>query len=200
MEDIFKGVFVKSAKKSLVKEIQLPSRNSNKITNFPGREDNKVISLQNSNFRVFDSNFALEVKNNRPELWSFGVQTLTDTFFDLLIEVVNNNGTPQNLMQEKAILVREAYGARHFSDFILDDVIKQVKFLVIGSRGEIFMKDVINNRLIGDASEKSLDVWGGILDPNSSTIQKHKKNEVKKEVALDIIKTFSIDYLIKEII
>ena len=114
-------------------------------TNFPSEGDDLKVSLRNSDYQVFDVDFAERIKNDYPEIWRLGGNTLGNTQYTRLTKVVDQ-GEVISETDEKAVRLREAWAARHFKDFRIAGVVAQMKWLVVGSRGEKYMKDLIKER------------------------------------------------------
>lgn len=113
------------------------------ITNFPRKDNNKPVCLQNSRFPLFDLAFALKLKRDHPRLWSLGGNVLGNEQFALLSRIVRQGGYPRNEEQEKAIRLREGWAARHHRDFRPPGVVAQIKWLAVGEQGERAMKRVL---------------------------------------------------------
>jgi hypothetical protein len=58
--------------------------------------------------------------------------------------VVKRNGAVETTGEERAVRLREAWAARHTGDHRLAGVVAQIKWYVVGSRGEGHMKEVIS--------------------------------------------------------
>tara|TARA_R100000329_G_scaffold69099_2_gene60534 strand:- start:15434 stop:18223 length:2790 start_codon:yes stop_codon:yes gene_type:complete len=122
-------------------------------TNFPKQGDDKKISLRNSNYPLFDRNFAAAIKKDDPKIWKAGGNIEGNNSYNLLLRALDGDDSPAVLRKIKE---REAWAARHFEDgaqFKTGDkkarpsniagVVAQIKWLVIGTLGEQKMKDVI---------------------------------------------------------
>jgi len=113
-------------------------------TNFPADGDDEIVSLDNSQWAIFDPEYAERLKLEYPQIWSAGGNVLGNRQFRRLRPIaLRDNREPETRTEEEAIRLREAWGARHFEDFRLAGVVAQIKWLVIGSRGERYMKDLI---------------------------------------------------------
>lgn len=122
-------------------------------TNFPKKGDDKKISLRNSNYPLFDRNFAASIKKDDPKIWKAGGNIEGNNSYRLLLRALDGDDSPAVLRKIKE---REAWAARHFEDggqFKSGDkkarpsniagIVAQMKWLVIGTLGEQRMKDAI---------------------------------------------------------
>ena len=116
-------------------------------TNFPKAGDDKAVSLRNSEYPIFDRAFADKLKDEYPEIWRKGGNVLGDTQYNRLSKVLDQNGKVETETDERAVRLREAWAARHIEDFRLPGVVAQIKWFVIGSKGEQYMKDLINEEI-----------------------------------------------------
>ena len=122
-------------------------------TNFPTKDDDKKVSLRNSNYPQFDYDFIAGVKENDPDIYKAGGNIRGNESFNLWTKARNGEETDGVI---RWIKEREAWAARHFEDgaqFKSGDkagrpsniagVIAQMKWGVIGTLGEQKMKDVV---------------------------------------------------------
>tara|TARA_R100000654_G_scaffold821_4_gene3166 strand:+ start:373 stop:3447 length:3075 start_codon:yes stop_codon:yes gene_type:complete len=122
-------------------------------TDFPKKGDDKKISLRNSNYPLFDRNFAASIKEDDPKIWKAGGNIEGNNSYRLLLRALDGDDSPAVLRKIKE---RESWAARHFEDggqFKSGDkkarpsniagIVAQMKWLVIGTLGEQKMKDVI---------------------------------------------------------
>ena len=116
-------------------------------TNFPAMGDNEAVSLRNSKYKLFPADYAANIKESYPAIWSKGGNILGNQQYTLLSRILKNNGTPETENQEEAVRLREAWAARHEKDFRLAGVVAQMKWYVIGSRGLDHMKQVIETEI-----------------------------------------------------
>jgi HK97 family phage portal protein len=115
------------------------------ITNFPKQGDDKKISLRNSKYRAFDVDFAEDLKENWPQIWKRGGNIEGNNQYRRLLPIVKRDDkSAQTDTEEMAIKKREAWAARHLQDFRLAGTVAQIKWFVIGERGESYMKKLIN--------------------------------------------------------
>ncbi len=116
-------------------------------TNFPKSGDDLKVSLRNSEYPIFDRDFADMIKSDYPSIWERGGNILGNKQYSRLTKVLDQGGVVESETDEEAIRLREAWGARHFEDFRLAGVVAQMKWYVIGSRGEKYMKDLIREEI-----------------------------------------------------
>lgn len=115
-------------------------------TDFPKKGDDKKVSLRNSNFDLFDRDFAENIKENYPDIWNKGGNIEGNNQYRRLTNVLAN-GKVETETDEMAVRKREAWGARHFENKNIAGVIAQIKWLVVGSRGEKYMKDLVREEI-----------------------------------------------------
>lgn len=108
-------------------------------TNFPKPGENRAVSLRNSNYARFDLACALKLAESCPDVW--GKKGLAQ--FKILSRVQKQGGSPATKAEEKAVRLREAWAAKHYSDHRSEGVVAQTKWLVVGELGEAGMKKVI---------------------------------------------------------
>lgn len=121
-------------------------------TNFPNKGDDKKISLRNSEEPQFDYYFALNIKEQTPEIWSAGGNIRGNEAFMLWGRA--RDGQDTEAIREW-IKERESWIKRHFEDgkqfegdidpnlSNVGGVVAQIKWGTIGTLGEQGMKDVI---------------------------------------------------------
>lgn len=144
-----------------------------KQTNFPKRGDDKKISLRNSEYPLFDREFAKTIKEEHPEIWRAGGNIEGNRSFRLLIDHLDNGNDSTTVLNK--IKEREAWSARHFRDGSafkdpskspnlsnIAGVVAQMKWLTIGTLGEQGMKDVVME-VVKKREDKSLDDDGMYL-------------------------------------
>jgi len=117
------------------------------VTDFPKKGDDRKISLRNSRFRTFDSDFAEMVRTEHPEIWRLGGNIEGNAQYRRLRPVVANRGVPDTDTQIAAVRKREAWAARHRGDFRIAGVVAQIKWFVVGDRGVAHMKKTIRDRI-----------------------------------------------------
>ena len=144
-----------------------------KQTNFPKRGDDKKISLRNSDYPLFDREFAKTIKEEHPEIWRAGGNIEGNRSFRLLIDHLDNGNDSTTVLNK--IKEREAWSARHFRDGSafkdpskspnlsnIAGVVAQMKWLTIGTLGEQGMKDVVME-VVKKREGKSIDEEGMYL-------------------------------------
>lgn len=114
------------------------------VSNFPKEGDDKPVHLDNSNYAVFDAEYAADIKANYPEIWDAGGNIEGNDQYDRLTPVVERGGKPDTDTEIEAVRKREAWAARHFADFQLAGVVAQMKWFVVGEQGEAEMKAVMD--------------------------------------------------------
>ncbi|NDC55740.1 MAG: hypothetical protein EBZ69_02850 [Alphaproteobacteria bacterium] len=113
------------------------------ITDFPEAGGDTPVSLDNSRYAVFPVREATQLQEDYPSVWGAGGNIRGNDQFRILAPVAERGGEPRTEAERDAIKLREAWAARHAEDFRLPGVIAQVKWLVVGSRGLEYMRDVI---------------------------------------------------------
>ena len=151
-------------------------------TNFPSKGDDKKISLKNSEEPQFDYDFALNIKEQTPEIWSSGGNIRGNEAFMLWGRA--REGQDTEAIKEW-IKERESWIKRHFEDgkqfegdtepnlSNVGGVVAQIKWGTIGTLGERGMKDVIlelTKKLEGKKEENQV----------SDDVKKGLENKVKE--------------------
>ena len=114
-------------------------------TNYPADGDDDPVDLDASQWAIFDPDYAEMLKTRYPQIWSEGGNVLGNRQYRRLRPIATRSDkTAQTRTEEEAIRLREAWGARHLDDFRLPGVVAQIKWFVVGSRGEKYMKDLID--------------------------------------------------------
>lgn len=147
------GTFVDPAIENARAELIEFSRLSEKIsqlyfakdlTDFPKKGDNKKISLKNSEYSQFDYSYAKKIKESYPKIWKKGGNIRGNDAFDLWGKARGNS-------QSNAVLdwidEREAWAARHYKDKNINGVVAAMKWGVVISRGESYMKELIDKEI-----------------------------------------------------
>ena len=114
------------------------------VTDFPTEGDDKKVSLRNSSYGVFDPAYARAIKEDFPDIWEAGGNIEGNDQYRRLTPVVARGGAVETETEEEAVRKREAWAARHEKNFRLPGVVAQMKWYVVGSRGEGHMKEVMN--------------------------------------------------------
>ena len=125
-------------------------------TNFPADGDDETVSLGNSQWDVFDLDFAEMIKLKYPQIWRRGGNIKGNEQYRKLRPIAQGGGGVDTRSEEQAVRLREAWGARHSEDFRLAGVVAQMKWLVVGSRGERYMKDLIIDEMDRLDAEKAV--------------------------------------------
>lgn len=112
-----------------------------KATDFPKKGDDKKITLRNSEYPQFDYDYATSLKEEYPNIWDEGGNIRGNEAFVLWGRAREGSETDGVLDWIKE---REAWAARHEKNSEVAGVVAQIKWGVIGSRGESYMKELIN--------------------------------------------------------
>jgi hypothetical protein len=118
-----------------------------KKTDFPKKGDDKAITLRNSEWQVFDPDFAAMIKEKYPEIWNLGGNIRGNSQYRKLIKAVGKAEDDLTPTLKDAIKLREAWVARHKGDFRIAGVIAQIKWLAVGTRGQAYMKDLVKEEI-----------------------------------------------------
>ncbi len=165
-------------------------------TDFPTKDDDKKVSLRNSNYPQFDYDFIAGVKENDNDIYKAGGNIRGNEAFNLWTKARAGEETDGVI---KWIKEREAWAARHFEDgsqFKSGDkagrpsniagVIAQMKWGVIGTLGEQKMKDVVleaikyrEGKEYGSASQAQADRQ---ISAKTEKALQNKVDEHNKEV------------------
>ena len=170
-------------------------------TDFPSQGDDFKITLRNSEYPQFDRDFAENIQEFNPEIWSAGGNIRGNEAFELWGQARDGSEDPEVLDWIKE---REAWAARHFENggqFADGDlepsmsnvagVVAQMKWGVIGMIGEQGMKDVILElvkKLEGKKEDRQLsdEVEQGLIN---------KRDEHNKEVGDDNLRRATLPML-----
>lgn len=119
---------------------------NNDVTNFPAQGDDREVSLDNSQYRIFDPEYAQDLKDNWPQIWRMGGNIEGNNQYRRLEPIVSRQDkTPKTDTEEMAIRKREAWAARHLQDFRIAGTVAQIKWFVVGERGQTYMKELIED-------------------------------------------------------
>lgn len=113
------------------------------VTDFPEAGGDKPVSLRSSQYELFPVAEAERLKQDWPEIWDKGGNILGNRQFLRLAPMAKERRAPKTDTEEKAVRLREAWAARHLEDFRIAGVVAQVKWLVVGSRGLDYMRQVL---------------------------------------------------------
>lgn len=127
-------------------------------TNFPQDGDDETVSLRNSGFDVFDVDFAEMIKTDYPSIWREGGNIKGNEQYRKLKPIAEGGGAVDGRAEEGAVRLRESWAARHFEDYRLAGVVAQIKWLVVGSKGEAYMKGLIKEE-IDKIESKTAKKW-----------------------------------------
>lgn len=144
-------------------------------TNFPLEGEDEAVSLNNSDYQVFDIKYAEDLKDNWPEIWRAGGNIEGNNQYRRLLPIARRESkAPMTETEEMAVRKREAWAARHYEDggqFKESDppspnlssiagIIAQIKWLVVGTLGEAEMKSIIDSVKEKQTKEKARnDSW-----------------------------------------
>ena len=158
-------------------------------TNFPQDGDDKTVNLRNSNHKVFDPEFAERIKLDYPSIWRKGGNIKGNDQFRKLRPIALAGGVVETRAEEKAVRDREAWAARHAGDFRIAGVIAQVKWLVVGNRGEKYMKDLIREEIENFGKLREMGMQEALalvaVEPSSSLFQQEVHRELQCTQGLD---------------
>lgn len=157
-----------------------PEEKNSDVTNFPTRGDDKEVSLANTQYRVFDAEYAKDLKENWPQIWRRGGNIEGNNQYRRLEPIVSRQDkTPKTDTEEMAIRKREAWAARHLQDFRLAGTVAQIKWFVVGERGQTYMKELIEEekkRL--QKSQQRTTLWNDWLEKR----QKPAEQQIQRAV------------------
>lgn len=133
------------------------------ITNFPAKGDDRKVSLENTQYRVFDADYAQDLKDNWPQIWRKGGNIEGNNQYRRLKPIVDRaDKEPKTDTEEMAIRKREAWAARHLQDFRIAGTVAQIKWFVVGDRGQTYMKELIEKEKQKiNAQKQRSDMWQG---------------------------------------
>jgi len=106
-----------------------------------------IFSLGESQWTSFDVSYAHDLKNEYPEIWEMSGGTKSDEAYEILMEIVANDGIAMTPEQVDVLQLRESWISRHKNDSTPAGVIAQVKWLAVGANGEAMMKKSINGEV-----------------------------------------------------
>jgi HK97 family phage portal protein len=107
-----------------------------KATGFPVAGENMDIALKNSAYLVFDRVYAENIRKNHPNIWKLDMSLKGDSSFDRW-----------KAESSEWIKEREKWAQRNAYKHDLSDVVAQMKWGVVNTRGERFMKDLIEAKI-----------------------------------------------------
>ena len=153
----------------------------------------ETISFRTSKWKRFDPDFAEMIRTEHPNIWKLGGNIRGNDQYRKLYPITKRNGVPNSQIEIDALKLREAWNARHYNDFRIAGVIAQVKWLAVGSRGEQYMKNLINEEIKktseikqSDSLENHLAHYGkkgmrwGVRSPGTHSSGKASKKVAKR--------------------
>lgn len=112
-------------------------------TNFPRVGHNCKVSLAYSEFALFDVVLAKHIREAHPNIWALG-QPHPDMFDHLVANFGRKRNRAATPVEEMAIRYREAWASRNQRlPLTLDNVMRQVHWLVVGHKGSEAMLEVL---------------------------------------------------------
>lgn len=185
-------------------------------TNFPTDGEDKAVSLSNTQWQVFDPEYAEDLKLNYPRIWKAGGNIEGNNQYRRLYPIATRQDKEAKTeTEEMAIRKREAWNARHFEDGSQHEdpelspnlsnvagIVAQIKWLAVGSLGERKMKSVINELKAKLEEQKALKRkarWNNYIkakaDPAERIIQKAARQYLldasrryKKRIRKNVVK------------
>lgn len=111
-------------------------------------KNDAILSFNDSEWEIFDPVYAVDLRNNYPEIWENASGSKTaDYIHELLIEVYENGGIAETPEQVEALELRESWIRRHFEDSSSKSIVAQVKWLAVSYYGEPWQKKTINSEV-----------------------------------------------------
>ena len=157
------------------------------VTNFPKVGDDKTVSFRNSEYKLFDPEYAKDLKKNYPQIWRAGGNIRGNEQYKKLYPIAErSNRTADTATEIKAMRLREAWAARHFRDgqgfkdpdkpinlSSVGGIVAQIKWLAVGNLGESGMKKVINELKL-KMETKSFDdrTWNDWIEKQHSPTER----------------------------
>lgn len=106
-----------------------------------------IFSLSESKWPSFDISYAEDLRREYPEIWSMSSGTKSDDAYEILMEIVDNDGVAMTPEQVDVLQLREAWINRHMRDASIQGNIAQVKWLAVSANGEAWQKKKINEEV-----------------------------------------------------
>lgn len=153
------AVFDPKMQANILKELELYEvspvlHGANQLTSTLSIKDAKeaksddTTSFRASKWETFDRAWAERLRTEHPEIWRLGGNIKGNAQFAILSKILDDNGGSAKTPDQIAALnLREAWVARHHKDFRIAGVVAQIKWLAVGSRGEAYMKDLVNEEI-----------------------------------------------------
>lgn len=129
--------------RALMKKLGKRRADVSPVTHFPRTGENRRVELASSRFEVFDPAYALDVKENWPEVWGLSSNPLGARQFERLLPVARSGGKAETDGEIHAVRLREEWARRNAKKERTAGVVAQVKQLVVGRMGEPAMKRVL---------------------------------------------------------
>ena len=168
------------------------------ITNFPTVGDDQKVSFRNSEYRVFDPEYAEDLKLNYPQIWRAGGNTKGNSQFKKLRPIaLRESRTANTPTAVQAMRLREAWSARHFGDgrqfkdpdqainiSSVAGIVAQIKWLTVGNLGQSEMKRIINT-LKSKLEKKNLKTtqWETWIEKQHTPTERQLERLSKKYLA-----------------
>jgi HK97 family phage portal protein len=161
-----------------------------KQTDFPTRDDDKEISLRNSNYLLFPLAYAERIKRDYPDIWNEGGNIQGNDTYIVLKRILDEDKTADDLTtnDKDIIKMREAWSARHDKNFLLAGVVAQMKWLMVGSRGLNHMKETIQEAIDKEKKNLKFDIQ---LDKMIYKNMEQDRNKFYKSVENKIKERFT---------
>lgn len=134
------------------------------------QDQQQIDSLRKSKWKTFDPAFAEMVRTKHPEIWAKGGNVKGNEQYRILAPLASKGGKASSETEINALALREAWVARHAQDYQLAGVVAQMKWLAVGSRGEAYMKDVIQQEIAKKGQKAGGSPDAKCLDPNIQAI------------------------------
>lgn len=161
-------------------EIQIEIAKKKVPTDFPVSGEDKTVTLANSQFELFPLDYAEDLRNNFPDIWSKGGNIQGNDTYRVIRRVREEGKNADELTPNDIdiIRMREAWSARHFRDHRLAGVVAQIKWHMVGSRGLDHMKSVIQEAK--DKQKKSIDMTADEVKTYWKRIDKERERYIQK--------------------
>ena len=130
--------------------------------------------MRNSSYPTFDPDYAQDLKKNWPQIWKRGGNIEGNNQYRRLLPIVTRKDKKaQTKTEEMAIKKRESWAARHVGNFRLAGTVAQIKWFIIGDRGQSYMKKLINDekKRLRDKRERDA-IWIAWLERSHKPAEK----------------------------
>ena len=193
-----KGVIIRHSMNTLVGESSLEvidESSKESLTNFPTKGDNKEITLKNSRRPEFDRSYAEKLKEEYPSIWDKGGNIRGNDAYKYWGMARKGQMTKEVISWIKE---REAWGARHAVDIRLAGIVANIKWGTIVSKGQKYMKEVIEEAK-GKIDKKSVKESSvEILEESDMVVMKKQYPGVVISAMRDINEGEKIDWAFKK--